>query len=276
MQKRYTNSIVTHLADLPFYTEGPAVDAANNFYCTTLKGGTIVKIDSNGTLSEWAKATCPNGQIILPNGDHLVCDSATGYVIRFDPFGKLIGNETKKIIESREVQVPNDLITDRLGNLYFTDSIRHEGKIFYLGVDGEERVFAENLDYPNGLVLSSDEKTLFVAESYTNRILQFNLDKPGYVKSEMTVLANLPSHQSGNIIDNLPDGLAMNAQGEIAVAHYGMGAFQLLSAEGLLDSTVLTGLPKTSNLIFLTETTLLVTGGYAEPGPGALLKIILQ
>jgi gluconolactonase len=63
------------LAELPWYTEGPVMDADGNIYFTTLKGGSIVKIDVAGQLSNWASSACPNGQLILPGGDQLICES---------------------------------------------------------------------------------------------------------------------------------------------------------------------------------------------------------
>lgn len=257
------------LADWPFYTEGPAIDSEGNYYCTTLSGGSILKIDTYGKITEWAKSVCPNGQIILPDGNHLVCDSKTGHVVRFDAKGNFIKNETPKILRGVEVYVPNDLIVDKAGNLYFTDSIRHTGKVCYLGHDGQEAIIADNLDYPNGLVFSHDEQILYVVESYKNRILKLNIQKIG----EIEVFANLPSNTEGGY--NLPDGLALNTNGDMAVAHYGMQAIQMLDTHGELLYSIDTTLPLTSNVIFLNEKTLLVTGGYGEPGPGALFKIEL-
>lgn len=261
------------LADIPFYTEGPAIDNQGNYYFTTLSGDLILKRSKNGKITEWAKSVCPNGQIILPDGDHLVCDSKLGVVVRFDAKGDFIKNETPKILNGYEVFVPNDLIIDKNGNLYFTDSIRHTGKVCYLGIDGQEAIIADNLDYPNGLVFSHDEKTLYVAESYKNRILKLNIEKVGEIEGEIEVFANLPSNTEGGY--NLPDGLALNENGDIAVAHYGMQAVQMLDKNGDLLYSIDTTLPLTSNLIFLNEKTLLVTGGYGEPSPGGLFKIFL-
>ena len=265
---------IQKLADLPFYTEGPAIDSEGNFYCTTLSGGSILKVDTQGKITEWAKSVCPNGQIILPDGDHLVCDSKLGVVVRFDAKGQFLKNETPKILSEVEVFVPNDLIVDKNGNLYFTDSIRHTGKVCYLGHDGQEAIIADNLDYPNGLIFSHDEQTLYVAESYKNRILKLNIPKAGKMEGNVAVFANLPTNTEGGY--NLPDGLALNTNGDIVVAHYGMQAIQMLDKHGELLFSIDTTLPLTSNVIFLNETTLLVTGGYGEPGPGALFKIELN
>lgn len=261
------------IADLPFYTEGPVIDRIGNIFCTTLKGGSILKINSRNEISEWAKSTCPNGQIILPEGDHLICDSMLASVRRFSSEGKFLKNEIEKYCADFPVYTPNDLIADHKGNLYFTDSVRNNGKIFFLGINGDEKIVVDGLDYPNGLVLSADEDCLYVAESYKNRILKVVLNAPGYADGIPDVLVNLPVNLLGTDTGNLPDGLAMHNSGELLVAHYGMQAVQVISDKGKLMLSINTDMPLTSNLCFLDDHTILVTGGFGEPGPGGLYRI---
>ncbi|WP_316810912.1 SMP-30/gluconolactonase/LRE family protein [Pedobacter heparinus] len=261
------------ITDLPFYTEGPVVDKQGDFYCTTLNGGLVLKVDSRNKPVEWARCACPNGQFILPDGDHLICDSELGAVLRFNAEGTLLRNEIEGFCADERIFTPNDLVVDSQGNLYFTDSVRHTGKVFFIGIGGEQKVLIADLDYPNGLVLSHDERYLYVAESYRNRIIKLKLKMPGLGKGSYEVFADLPVHVSGDQHKNLPDGLALSKNGELLVAHYGMQAVQMLSAKGVLEVSVESGMPLTSNLCFLTEDSLLVTGGYGEPGPGGLFKI---
>ena len=270
------NIVLQKLASLPFYTEGPAIDDKKNYYCTTLSGGIILQIDTNGKIKEWANSACPNGQIIVPGGDHLFCDSKLGVVRRFDANGKFVKNESNILIEGQKVAVPNDLIMDAKGNLYFTDSIRHKGRVYFIGADGQQSILASGLDYPNGILLSEDESILYVAESYQNRTIQFTLESPGIVAQPYTLFSKLPENISGKKEHNLPDGIAFHSSGIFGVAHYGMQAVQLLSKSGLHLYSIDTTMPCTSNLIFLDDNTLLVTGGYGEPGPGALFTITLN
>ena len=231
-------------------------------------------IDPSGTVSEWASGTCPNGQILMPGGDHLVCDSRDGRVNRFTANGKFLGHHTPPVIDGREVRVPNDLCLDRSGYLYFTDSVRHDGRVFCMAPDGSTSVIAEGLDYPNGIVLSADESILYVAESYANRILAISLTGPGTLAEDgRRVLADLPCHPSGEPLGNLPDGIALHPRGWLGVAHYGMGQVQLLTSDGVLIASLEVGMPLVSNLVFIDEQTLLVTGGYHEPGPGAVKRL---
>lgn len=267
------SAVAEKIADLPFYTEGPVADGIGNFFCTTLTGGSILKINNRNKISEWAKSTCPNGQIILPGGDHLICDSGLASVRRFNGKGKFLKNEVEGFCADFPLYAPNDLIADHMGNLYFTDSIRYKGKVCFLGINGDQRIVTADLDYPNGLVLSPDENCLFIAESYKNRILKFVLKAPGTTNGSPDVFVNLPINHSGTEIGNLPDGLALNSSGELLVAHYGMQTIQLISDKGKLLLSIDSGMPLTSNLCFLDDQTIIVTGGFGEPGPGGLYKI---
>jgi len=272
---RLENITIGKIADLPFYTEGPANDSKGNLYCTTLSGGSILKIDAANNLSEWGHSPCPNGQIVVEGDDHLVCDVRLRAISRFDTSGKFIKNEIEGFCSGMPIFSPNDLVADSEGNIYFTDSIRNKGKVCFLGADGKQAILLANLDYPNGLVLSRDQSFLYVAESYKNRIIVIDIASPGIRQGSFKVFSELPKHHSGKEQDNLPDGLTMDSEGNLWVAHYGMQAVHKFSPEGSLLYSINTTMPFTSNLIFINQKTLIITGGYGEPGPGALFKISL-
>ena len=263
---------------LEHYTEGPVVDHQGNIYCTTLTGGTILKIEKNGNYKVWGNSACPNGQVILSNGDHLVCDSKLATILRYNREGALLGHEIQEQCNGQKIFVPNDLIADKTEGIYFTDSIRHKGKVFYRSNQGNEYVVDDNLDYPNGLVLSPDERTLFVAESYRNRIISIQLESPGVAAGDSKVLSELPRHHSGDAQSNLPDGIALDNRNQIWIAHYGMQAIQIINLNGELVDSIKMPFPLVSN-VFLSSTDpleVIVTGGYSEPGPGAICRLTIK
>lgn len=266
---------LTKIADLDHYTEGPVTDGKGNIFFTTLTGGAIMRQDNSGHLHAWAHTDCPNGQVIADNGDHLVCDSKRGKVIRFSPEGRFLREETHGQCAGVRIQVPNDLLHDSQGNLYFTDSIRHDGSVFCVMHDGREARVAAGLDYPNGIALSAGGRMLYVAESYRNRIIRMDLHDTSRSVDDFEVFTELPAHPSGDPVRNLPDGIAFNREGVLAVAHYGMQAVQLIGPDGKLLATHDSGMPCTSNVMFLNDRTLIVTGGYGEPGPGAVFRLEL-
>lgn len=265
------------LLDLEFYTEGPVTDREGNLFFTTLTGHKILQwLPGNGSRI-WAEGDCPNGQTVTADGEHWFCESRTGCISAYHSDGGF----RAKIVEGQCAGVafstPNDLITDAEGNLYFTDSVRNEGKVFLVTPDGREKLIAGDIDYANGLALNPSGDTLYVVESYRNRVLAFSLGDIAGNSAGRRTLIDLPSHASGDPLKNLPDGLAVDLEGRIWVAHYGMQAIQVVSPEGLLLLTIDTGLPLTSNLAFIKDTPekkeLLVTGGYGEPGPGAVMLV---
>lgn len=268
---------VEKILDLPHYTEGPVADGAGNCYVTTLSGGGIRRLDQTGESVLWASTTCPNGQVIHPDGSHWVCDSRRAAIVRFTPDGTAAGEVLRGRCAGEVVHCPNDLLIDSAQNLYFTDSIREAGKVFFVGADGHQRVVATGIDYANGLALSPDETRLYVAESYRNRIRVLDLAEPGVGRTNLAVFATLPVNPSGHPLGNLPDGLAVDHRGNLWVAHYGLGVVQVLGTQGQRLASLETTLPLTSNLCFLEDTparqTLLVTGGYGEPGPGGVVLL---
>lgn len=271
-------STTVKLLDLPFYTEGPCVDEAGNLFFTTLSGGQLLRVRRGEAPVTWAEARCPNGQLITVGGIHLVCDSAERAIVQFDRTGSRRGELVNGQCARHTVRCPNDLIEDRHGNVFFTDSVRESGRVFKLGKDGSQQCIAGGLDYPNGLALSPDQSLLYVAESYQNRILAISLN--GKPAPTALVWAVLPGHRSGKPVNNLPDGLATDAEGRVWVAHYGMSAIQVFSPEGSLLASLDTTLPLTSNLCFVSDQphlkSVLITGGYAEPGPGAVLMMTVD
>lgn len=250
------------------YTEGPVIDRHLNLFFTCPSAGEVKKMSGSGEITTWAKLRRPNGQVILGNGDHLVCDSAGAVVWRFDERGSFRKADVEKECAGFSFSTPNDLVDDGSG-YYFTDSVRHRGAVYYVGYSGIQRRVACGLDYPNGIALSADGKTLFVSESYKNRIIQFALEEPGIAGGDFEIFVDLPVHASGRAYDNLPDGIKMDKDDRLWIAHYGMGNIYEVAGAGEIVRTMNAGFRCCSN-IFLTEKTCVVTGGETEDGPGGV------
>ncbi|MCE6988563.1 SMP-30/gluconolactonase/LRE family protein [Dyadobacter sp. CY323] len=267
---------VRKLADLAFYSEGPAVRSAEEWFVTTLSGQQILRVWPDGETAVWAQGDCPNGQIIVSNGQHWLCESWSGRIASYQPDGTFSGLIIDGTCGGIPVQTPNDLLVDSRGNLYFTDSVRAEGKVFFHGSDGNEKCIITDIDYANGIALNPDETRLYVAESYSNRVRVYDLEAPGEPAETYTCI-DLPAHPSGDLACNLPDGLATDREGRLWVAHYGMQAIQVIAPDGKWLFSIDTELPLTSNLAFISDEPfrkqLLVTGGYGEPGPGAVMLV---
>jgi len=83
-------------------------------------------------------------------------------------------------------------------------------KLARVSIEGEVSVAAEDLFFPNGSVITPDERTLIVAESGLRRLTAFDLDSDGLL-SNRRVWANLPSNC-------FPDGICLDSEGAIWAA----------------------------------------------------------
>jgi len=207
----------------------------------------------------------------------LICDAKRHALLHLSAEGREL---EPAAIESggHRLRGPNDLTLDpSSGGVYFTDPASSDdknpnGTIHYLDAKGACHTIAKDLAFPNGIVLRPGAKELLVAESKRNRILAFPVKEPGKL-GEARVLINLPEKGSGQI-DNQPDGITLDADGNLYVAHYGMRQVQVISPEGKLIRRYPGGNLTTSNVAFAGAKMdqLYMTGGE----PGGLFRLDLS
>jgi gluconolactonase len=267
------------LFEVPSYCEGVCFDHQGSGYVS--QGDSIVKFALDGKSSNWATTGAPNGHKVLADGTHLVCDASRHAVLHLTADGKLL-KSASEASDGKPLRGPNDLSldTDR-GGFYFTDpggSSKDNpiGSIHYVDAAGKTNLVDTGLAFPNGIVLLPDGKHLLVAESQKNRILLYELLQPGK-SGGGRVFADLPSKdpQAGQI-DNQPDGMCLDAAGNLYVAHYGMRQVQVLSPEGKLLARYPGGNLSTSNVAFggPNGDQLFVTGGLdVESGKGGVFRL---
>lgn len=266
------------LFEVPNYCEGIVFDHAGHGYIS--HGKVITKFTPDGKHAVWAETGAPNGHKVLADGTHLVCDASQHAVLRLDASGKIIGKASAEC-DGKPLRGPNDLCLDPRGGFYFTDPGGSDdkkliGTVHYVDPAGKTHLLARGLAFPNGIVLRPDGKTLLVAESKKNRILAYDVKGPGKL-GPMRVFAELPAKQ-GEQIDNQPDGICLDSDGNLYVAHYGMKQVQVLSPEGKLIRRYPGGNMTTSNVGFggPKMDQLYVTGGLgAESGRGGLFRLDL-
>jgi gluconolactonase len=244
--------VAVKVAEVPGYTEGVVIDAAGAVYVSDVYNGTIYRVGPDGRPTAWAVTGAPNGHKILADGTHLVCDGSQHAVLRLDSAGKTMGKASAEC-DGKPLRAPNDLTLDARGGFYFTDpggSSKQNpiGTVHYVDAEGKTHLVAEGLAFPNGIALRPDGKTLLVGESHYNRILSYEVLSPGRV-GKMRVFANLPVKE-GEQIGNEPDGICLDASGNLYVAHYGMRQVQVLSPAGKLLRRYAAGNLTTSNVAF--------------------------
>lgn len=194
----------------------------------------ISKVKLDGEVTHWAKTGAPRGHAILRDGTHLICDASERAVLHLDQDGKLL----RKVVTKSDgyfLRAPNDLVVDVSGGFYFTDPgyarIRNPiGKVHYAAADGTVSVVAEKLAFPEGIALSADGAKLFVAESQNNRVVEFEVLSPGELGPK-EVFCKLSGSESGDF-DNFVDGLAVDREGSLYVAHRGMSRIEVIGPDG--------------------------------------------
>jgi len=268
------------VAEIPGYSEGIVFDRSGTGFVSDIPNGTVYSLTPEGRTTVWARTEGPNGHKVLADGTHLVC--VTGAVIHFDACGGKRG-EASVECDGAALRAPNDLTLDPNGGFYFTDpggstATNPIGTVHYVDPHGVTHLIARDLAFPNGLVLTLDGKTLLLAESYRNRILAYPILSPGTLGPQ-SVFATLPSKQ-GDQIENAPDGLALDEDGNLYIAHYGMHTVQVLSPSGELLRSYPGGNLTTSNVAFggANMDQLYITGALQgeKTSPGAIWRLDLN
>ena len=269
---------LTKILEVPNYCEGIVFDRDGNGYIS--HKDTITRFTPDGKSAAWSVTGAPNGHKILSDGTHLVCDASHHAVLHLSADGKMLDPASKEC-GGTPLRGPNDLTLDlATQGFYFTDpgesGIKNLiGTVHYVSAAGTALV-AEGLAYPNGIVLVPGGRRLLVAESQKNRVLEYEIVAPGKA-GKMRVFAELPQKE-GEQIDNQPDGMCLDAAGNLYVAHYGMRQVQVLNPQGKLIARYPGGNMTTSNVAFggPNRDQLFVTGGLgAEAGGGGLFRLDL-
>jgi gluconolactonase len=191
----------------------------------------------------------PEGPVAMPDGSVILVEIARQTLSRVAPDGKLtviarlgggpngaaLGPAGRLYVTNngglKWLERPGRRFTD-LGKTRERDSDR--GVVYYAKADGsmiKEAIFP--LERPNGIGLSPDEKTLYVAETPTARCWAFRLSAPGQIESangsyrgeKGTVVAGLGGYQ-------MFDSLAVDSEGHICVATLITGAVSDIWPDG--------------------------------------------
>jgi sugar lactone lactonase YvrE len=155
----------------------------------------------------------PSGLGWLPDGRMLVVSMTDRKLMRLDRDGLKMAADMSKLARFD----CNDMVTDTRGNAYVGnfgfDLHKNETPrgttLVMVTPDGGSRVVAEDMMFPNGMVITPDAKTLIVGETFGRRLTAFDIGADGSLTNRR-VRADL-----GN---SLPDGICLDAENAIWVA----------------------------------------------------------
>ena len=215
--------------------EGPSFDRAGNLYVVDIPNGRVFRVSPDGRPDKIAEYDGePNGLKIHRDGRIFIADHKQG-LLRLDPATGRVSVALDRPYAERFKGL-NDLLFARNGDLYFTDQGESDlrdpsGRLYCLRGDARLDCLLDNVPSPNGLVLTPDESILYLAVTRGNAIWRVPLGSIGGLGVGRLGIGRVGIwvQMSGGIG---PDGMAMDAEGRVAVAHPGMGAVWLFSRAG--------------------------------------------
>ncbi|MDF3041128.1 MAG: Gluconolactonase [Thermomicrobiales bacterium] len=164
--------------------EGPAFDRDGNLYFVNWLSSSIVKLTLDGVASEsFNTGGIPAGLAFHRDGSLYVADEGDeihGILRIADGQATILVNE----YEGKPLNGANDLVFDRDGVLYFSDPWRSSranpiGGFYRLFPDGALAQIDTGLAFPNGVALSADGSTAYLAETGLHRILRYAIGANG-------------------------------------------------------------------------------------------------
>ena len=153
----------------------------------------------------------PSGLGWLPNGDLLIVAMSSRRLLRFD------GTEISVHADLSELAsgLCNDMVVDKFGRAYVGNfgfdlhngAAQRNAELILVEPDGKARCVDDEVLFPNGTVITPDDSTLIVAETFAGRLTAFDLNSRGDL-SNRRVWAQLPKGA-------VPDGICLDAAGGI-------------------------------------------------------------
>jgi gluconolactonase len=252
------------------FPEGPIAMPDGSLLFVEIRAQRLSRLAENGKVHVVADlGGSPNGAAIGPDGSCYVCNSGGFKWHNHPSFGWMVAGQPEdysggriervdlasgkvetlydKLGDFGALQGPNDLVFDRHGGFWFTDSgkvrgnDRDHGGIYYAKADGTmiKRVIYPIIHpHPNGIGLSPDESMLYYAETVTGRVWAFALNGPGAIDP-----APFPSPHGGRLLGTAPgytllDSLAVEAKGNVCVGALMDGGIIVFTPEGELIERV--------------------------------------
>lgn len=167
----------------------------------------------------------PSGLGFRPDGTLLIVSGAQRRLLRYDGY-------TVEPIADLSTLVPADLgdmVIDKAARAYVGSQAREGGVIARVDPDGSIDIVAENLDFPNGMVITPEGTTLIVAESTGRRLTAFTIGADGSLRDRRIFADGL---------DGPPDGICLDAEGGVWVAMTLAHAFERIVEGGAVTDRI--------------------------------------
>lgn len=157
------------------FADGPCCDAQGNFYYSDMRPGGdgpgIFRVSAREGRREKLFDAAASGLMFGPDGRLYACQPKEGRVVAFDL-------RAKKLEVLAEGVRPNDLVVDRRGRVYFTET-RDKQVTLLDPATGERRAVDTGITAPNGIALSADGGALAVSDARGMHVWVFRVEADG-------------------------------------------------------------------------------------------------
>lgn len=261
------------------FTEGCAVGPDGKVYFSDMDAGNILRFDPKTETTEvWQSNSRTSNGLFFKGEDLYACEALGRSVVKYH---LPVGPESRTVLVSdyqgKKLGSPNDLAV--IGNtLFFSE--------FYLAnrlnkIPGNEREIFHNRVYihalesggtdtvqfdfgtPNGIAVSPSGKTLFIGDSFENKLYKTELKKGSQGTPLLLCDLSVHAERAG------PDGMAVSDDGKIYLALFRAGQLLVINSDGSIEGYLPTG-SKTTNCVIADDgKTLYITAD------GCLKKVVL-
>jgi sugar lactone lactonase YvrE len=223
------------LTDQIKFPEGPRWHDGQLWFEDTV-GEKLQRVDADGNITTVADVPGrASGLGFLPDGTPLVLSMFQKKLFRVEEQGLVEVADLSSHVE----HTVNDMIVDSQGRAYignfgydlFGGADPQPTHLLLVEPDGTVRRVAEGLIFPNGMAITPDNKTMYVAETWGHRITVFDIEPDGTLSGGRT---------HADLEGRHPDGICLDGDGGLWVASAMESEFIRIAPDGSIDPTAFT------------------------------------
>jgi gluconolactonase len=207
-------------------TEGPIALADGSILFTENRADRIVRLGTDGSVSTYLENTGgANALALSAKGELLAVQTAPSGIAVLQPNAKVLADR----FEGKPFNRPNDFALARSGDIYFSDpgapaaagtappAVPPKTGFYWLDRKGKVRLVADDIRRPNGVALSPDEKTVYVANTGGEFVLAWTVNPDGSLaaRREFAKLAGFRQAPTGPTSG--ADGIVVDKDGRVFV-----------------------------------------------------------
>lgn len=202
---------MTRVVDGLAFGEGPRWRDGKLWY-SDMHRGVVETVTLDGERAQICEVqNDPSGLGFLPDGRLLVVSMRDRRLLRLEPDGSLVEHANLWDLASFHL---NDMVVTASGRAYvgnfgFDLQARAEfaaAELIAVEPDGSARVVADGMAFPNGTVITQDETTLIVAQSFGRDLVAFSIEDDGSLTNR---------RQWADLGTGTPDGICLDAEGAV-------------------------------------------------------------